>query len=117
MTAPRRYHSLVFDLVQSRPCPKCRAPAGEPCISAYGLPHLGRRGLQQTGTERRDQPKRLNFGQQRNLALTVRCTYCGATTGQRCINTPSRRPLIHKPAHDVRLLHAGIIAGQQWRPQ
>jgi len=42
--------------------------------------------------------------QQRALALTIKCTYCGARIGEPCTNKANNQPLKYAAAHTPRLL-------------
>lgn len=51
--------------------------------------------------------KDLLFDQQRTLALTVPCEYCGQPAGELCVRLPHGESLEHQAAHWLRITAAG----------
>ncbi len=47
---------------------------------------------------------------ERRIAESVPCRYCGAAAGQTCVNPITEEPLAKLPAHLARLRDAGVQA-------
>ncbi len=48
--------------------------------------------------------------EERAIAESVPCDYCGAEVGQTCVNPIDDEPLKRLPAHLVRLRAAGVVS-------
>lgn len=44
----------------------------------------------------------------RALAITKPCAYCGARVGDNCVHIITGAPLVHMPAHLIRLQEVGL---------
>lgn len=57
--------------------------------------------------------KDLLFQQQRDTSLRAHCEYCDQPIGEICVNPTTRAPLMHQPAHFVRITAGATAAATE----